>query len=120
MFRTEFLCARRRRRFSADSGLFMRATNLVRGHYSSKRLDYLRRIGGLLESNPQMRLFFEGRSAVLPKFYVRSIRQAMGPLWEAVPPGATAHDHLAYRKNPAAFSVVNKSVRVRPQRALVA
>jgi hypothetical protein len=67
-----------------------------------------------------MRPFFEGTSARLPGYYVATMRKALGPLWEALPPGAVAHDPNAYRKNPASYNVVSKPVRAAPPRALVA
>ena len=75
---------------------------------------------GLLDSDPQMRPFFEGTTDKLPRFYVARMRRAMGPLWDALPPGAVAHDQNAFRKNPADYNVVSKTVRSTAPRALVA
>lgn len=119
MTRYAFTGERVWRRFAANRGV-TRAMNLVRGHFSLKRVDFTRRIHGLLGSNPTMRPFFEGTSGKLPKFYIHSMRRALGPLWDALPPGAIAHDHNAYRKNPAGYNVVSKIVRDTARRALVA
>ncbi len=85
-----------------------------------KRVEVLGRTHGLLESDPEMRPFFEGATNRLPKYYVTRMRRAMGPLWDALPRGAIAHDPNAFRKNPGAFNVVNKPVRANLPRALVA
>jgi len=37
-----------------------------------------------------------------------------------LPPGAIAHDQNAFRKNPAGYNVVSKTVRATAPRALVA
>lgn len=118
--RYAFTGARVWRRLAANRGLFMRSTNFARGHFSLKRVDFHHRIHELLDSSPQMREFFEGTSEKLPKFYIARMRRALGPLWDALPPGAVTHDQNAFRKDPAGYSVVSKSVRANPQRALVA
>jgi hypothetical protein len=115
-----FTGARVWRRVAANRGLIHRVANAVRGHFSLKRVDVQSRIHALLDSDSRMRPFFEGTSARLPGYYVATMRKALGPLWEALPPGAVAHDPNAYRKNPASYNVVSKPVRAAPPRALVA
>jgi hypothetical protein len=108
------------RRFAANRGLIPRLMNLARGTFSLKRVDFHTRIHGLLDSDPQMRPFFEGTSDKLPEFYLARMRGALGPLWDALLPGAIAHDQNAYRKDPASYNVVTKAVRATASRALVA
>jgi hypothetical protein len=118
--RYAFTGARVWRRLAANSGLRNRASNYVRGIFSLKRVDFQTRIHGLLDSDPEMRPFFEGTSDKLPEFYVGRMRRSMGRLWDALPPGAIAHDHHAFRKNPAGYNVVSKTARATAARALVA
>ena len=112
--------ARAWRRLAANRGLIFRLMNLARGSFSLKRVDFHTSMHGLLDSDPQMRPFFEGTTDKLPRFYVARMRRAMGPLWDALPPGAVAHDQNAFRKNPADYNVVSKTVRSTAPRALVA
>jgi len=48
------------------------------------------------------------------------MRNAMGPLWDALPPGAIAHDQNAFGKDPAGYNVVSKPVRSTVRRPVVA
>jgi hypothetical protein len=118
--RYAFTGARVWRRLAANRGLITRSMNLVRGHFSWKRVDFHSRIHELLDNDPAMRPFFEGTSDKLPRFYVARMRRALGQLWDALPPGAIAHDQNAFRKNPAGYNVVSKTVRATAPRALVA
>lgn len=106
------------RRLAANRGLMTRMMNLVRAT-SSKRVDYHARILSLLDSDPEMRPFFDGTSDKLPAFYADQMRRSLGPLWEALPPGAVAHDQNAYLKDPAGYAVVGKTVRATAPRVLV-
>jgi hypothetical protein len=99
------------RRLAANRGLIPRAMNLARGTFSLKRVDFHTRIHGLLDSDPEMRPFFEGATSKLPEFYLARMRNAMGPLWDALPPGAIAHDQNAFGRDPAGYNVVSKPVR---------
>ena len=101
------------RRFAANRGLINRSTNFVRGKFSLKRVDLYSRIPGLLESDPEIRPFFEGKSAKLPEFYIARMRGALGPLWNALPPDAIAHDQNAYWKDPSGYQ---PSSRLRARR----
>jgi hypothetical protein len=87
------------RRFTANSGVATRLINLVRAR-SSKRVKYQARIRELLDTDATMRRFFAGESDVLPDFYRARMRRGLGPLWDALPPGALMHDQNAYLRNP--------------------
>jgi hypothetical protein len=115
--RYAFTGARMWRRFAANSRVAPRTMNLLRGHFSLKRVDFQSRIVALLDSDPQIRRFFEGRSDKVPKFYLASMRRALGPLWDALPPGAITHDPNAFRKDPGAYEVVGTTVRAPRLRA---
>jgi hypothetical protein len=116
--RYAFTGARVWRRLMDNSGLMPRALNLARGYFALKRVNSIRRIHKLLGSDPQMRRYFEGKSRKLPRFYVAAMRKAMGPLWQALPPGALDHDPNAYRKEPTAYQVVTRRVRTSERRAM--
>ena len=120
MTRHAFTGARVWRRFAANTGVIQRSMNLARGKFSLNRVDFQTRIRELIDSDPQMRPFFEGKSDKVPEFYLARMRRAMGPLWHALPKGAIAHDQNAFRKNPAEYNVVTKTVRTTAPRALVA
>ena len=108
------------RRFAANPGLIPRSYHLLRGNVARKRVEDQGRMPGLLDSDPEMLPFFEGTSRKVPRFYLARLRRSLGPLWEALPPGAIHHDQNAYRKDPGGYKVVNKPVRATPRRALVA
>ncbi|MCB1377650.1 MAG: cobalamin-dependent protein [Alphaproteobacteria bacterium] len=99
------------RRLTANSGIIHRVANLVRGKFSLKRVQFHNRIHDLLSSDPEMRPYFEGASSKLPEFYLTRMRNALGPLWDALPPGAITHDQNAYRKNPTAYQASALQVR---------
>lgn len=60
------------------------------------RIRYHTGIRDLLETEPQMRAYFDGKSTELPRFYSDRVKHDLGPLWEWLPPGALHHDHHAY------------------------
>jgi hypothetical protein len=117
--RYAFTGARVWRRFAATHRLAPRLMNALRGHFSLKRVEFHGRIRDRLETDPQMRPFFEGTSTKIPAFYVNRMR-ALGQLWEALPQGAIQHDQNAFRNDPAAYRVVDRTARITRPRALVA
>ena len=58
-------------------------------------------VRGLLDSDPTVRDFMDGRTTEIPEFYVNRIRNELGPLWDHLPDGALDHDALAYLKAEA-------------------
>ena len=98
------------RRFAANHGIIPRSFGLVKGTFSLKQYEIHGRIHGLLDSDPEMRPFFEGTSDKLPEFYIARMRHALGSLWDALPPGAIAHDQNAYRNNPAGYQPATSAV----------
>jgi hypothetical protein len=85
-------------RLCANRGFVPRSMNVLRAVSSEGfgRIRYHTAIRALLDSDLSVRRFLEGESDVLPKFYRSRIRRDLGPLWEALPSGALAHDHTAY------------------------
>ncbi|HET8625381.1 MAG TPA: hypothetical protein VFM14_17610 [Gemmatimonadales bacterium] len=86
------------RRLTANTEAIPRWMNVVRAVSSEGfgRIKYHTRIRGLLDSDPTVRDFMDGRSAEIPAFYVDRIRNELGPLWDHLPDGALHHDPLAY------------------------
>ncbi len=89
------------RRFQANRGLISRGMNVVRAVSSEGfgRIKYHTEVRRRLESDPQVRRYFEGETAELPQFYLDRIRTDLGPLWQWLPRGALYHDQNAYLKS---------------------
>jgi hypothetical protein len=74
--------------------------NVVRGVSSEGhgRIKYHSSVRRRLDTDPELRRFFDQESGVLPRFYVERVRRELGPLWEWLPAGALEHDPNAYLK----------------------
>ena len=55
-------------------------------------------INSLLDTDPELRRYFDQETTELPAFFVEQVRQDLGPLWEWFPEGAMDHDPNAYLK----------------------
>jgi hypothetical protein len=88
-------------RFRATRTALPRWMNLVRAVSSegAGRLSYFRRLRALLSGDGDVPRYFEGETAVLPKFYAEQVTRDLGSLGEWLPPGALAHDPNAYLKS---------------------
>jgi hypothetical protein len=102
--------ARLLRRFATNRGIVTRMLNFVRAT-SSKRVKFQARVRELLDTDASVRRFFAGESRELPSFYAGRIQRSLGPLWEALPPGALMHDENAYLANPLGRSLGLKSTK---------
>jgi hypothetical protein len=82
------------RRVWASGGLRPRFMNFVRSISSEGfgRLRYHTAIRRRLDSDSEVRPFFEGETRRVPGFYVDRIRRALGPLWSWLPPGGVEHE----------------------------
>ncbi len=89
------------RRFRANEGVTARLFNLFRGA-TTGRPKYQAAMAHRLRTDPQMRAFFDGETAVIPAFFEARVRADLGPLWAALPPGALDHDPNAYRNGEVA------------------
>lgn len=94
------------RRLRANSGLVPSLMNLARAVSSEGfgRIRYHTLIRRLLDTDASVRRFFEGETDVLPEFYENRIRRDLGPLYSALPEGATRHDQNAYLNSAGALS----------------
>jgi hypothetical protein len=72
--------------------------NAVRGVSSEGfgRIRYHTEIRRRLDSDRQLRAFFEGEIREVPPFYVERVRRDLGPFWDSLPPDALYHDPTAY------------------------
>lgn len=94
-------------RFRATRTALPRWMNLVRAVSSegAGRLSYFRRLRALLSEGGDVPRYFEGETAVLPKFYAEQVTRDLGALGQWLPPGALQHDPNAYLKSQAASTV---------------
>lgn len=86
------------KRLVANSGSIPRWMNFLRAVSSegSGRIKYHSHIRRLLESDRDVRSYFERDTTALPKFYRDLVRKDLGPLWEWLPEEALHHDPNAY------------------------
>jgi hypothetical protein len=88
------------RRFHAIKATIPRWMNVVRAISSEGfgRIRYYGEVRRRLVSDRKFRDYFEGESTVIPSFFLRKMREDLGPLWDWLPAGAVAHDPNAYLK----------------------
>jgi hypothetical protein len=60
------------------------------------RLKYYREVRRLLDEDRGFRAYWEQETTVLPDFYLRRMKQELGPFWEWLPEGAIYHKPNAY------------------------
>ncbi len=96
------------RRHRAVKSTIPRWMNSIRSVSSEGfgRLRNFRKMRELLDSDVQIRQFFEGETQEIPVFFMDWIKRDLGPLWEWLPSGAAYHDHQAFLKErkPALFA----------------
>jgi hypothetical protein len=63
------------------------------------RIRYHTEVRRRLETDRQVRRYFEGETTELPEFYMDQVRRDLGPLWKWLPRGALYHEPLAYLKS---------------------
>jgi hypothetical protein len=62
------------------------------------RIRYHSEVRRRLDTDPQLRGYFDRSTTQLPAFYESQVRRDLGSLWEWLPQGALSHDHHAYLK----------------------
>jgi hypothetical protein len=60
------------------------------------RLKYYREVRRLLDEDRGFRAYWEQETTVLPDFYLKRMKQELGPFWEWLPKGAIYHEPNAY------------------------
>ena len=92
------------KRFRATRGMIPRWMNVVRAVSSEGfgRIKYHTEVRRRLDSDRQLRRYFEQETSELPQFYLDQARKDLGSLWEWLPEGAMRHDPNAYLKSMGA------------------
>jgi hypothetical protein len=88
-------------RFRATRTAIPRWMNVVRAMSSEGfgRLKFYAELRRRLETDPQVRRYFDRETVELPAFYVEQVRRDLGPLWGWLPAGALNHDPDAYLRS---------------------
>jgi hypothetical protein len=95
------------RRLVATKALIPRWMNLVRAVSSEGfgRIRYFLEVRRRLDSDWQLRRYFDQETSELPQFYREQVRHDLGPLWDWLPAGALDHDPNAYLKTASEAGV---------------
>jgi len=88
-------------RFCGTQGVTSRWMNVVRAISSEGwgRCRYHQEVRSRLDTDPELRPYFEQETDRLPHFYANQVRKDLGSLWEWLPEGALYHDPNAYLKS---------------------
>ena len=83
--------------------MFASGINVLRAfsNEGSGRPRYYADVRQRLETDPQMRRYFEGETTDIPDFWLNHLQRTTGPLHAYLPPGALHHDQNAYLKSTA-------------------
>ena len=86
------------KRAAATPGWTPKWMNAVRAVSSEGfgRIRYHSMIRARLDSDPELRAFFDGETETIPSFFAERIRSQLGRFWEHLPNGALEHDQNAY------------------------
>jgi hypothetical protein len=90
-----------RKRYRANTGVIPSWMNVVRAisNEGFGRIRYYTEIRQRLEVDSHFRGYCEGTTTDLPEFYLRKMRNGLGPFAQYLPDGALYHDHNAYLKS---------------------
>ena len=88
------------RRFRANGDSITRWMNVVRGVSSEGfgRLNHFRRLRRRLDTDAEVRAFFDRETDTVPAFYTDMVQKELGSLRNWLPAGALEHDPNAYLK----------------------
>jgi hypothetical protein len=86
------------KRLMVTRGTTPRWMNFMRSMSSEGlgRIKFFTNVRRALETDEQVRRYFEQETADLPRVYEDQIREDLGPLFAWLPPGALNHDPYAY------------------------
>jgi hypothetical protein len=103
------------RRFMATPTMTCKWMNLVRGVSSEGfgRIKYHTSVRRLLDTDPSVLRYMDGKTDKLPEFYHEMIRRDMGSMYQFLPEGALYHDPNAYMKAVDAAPVGTVELRAR-------
>lgn len=87
--------------------------NMIRAMSSEGwgRFRYFSEVRGRLDTDAEMRSYFEGDSTRLPEFYRARVQRKLGDFWEHLPEGALEHDPYAYLKRASGTEARMASIR---------
>jgi hypothetical protein len=85
--------------------------NVVRAMSSEGfgRIKYHTMLRKRMDTDKELRSFFDGETTKIPQFYVDRIKQELGPLFDELPAGAIEHDPNAWLKTQTPDTVVLKA-----------
>jgi hypothetical protein len=100
-------------RFRATRAMIPQWLNLLRGLTSEGfgRIEYYTKVHKHLDTDRQVRRYFEQETTELPQFYMEQVIKDLGPLWKWLPNGALYHDPNAYFKSGIEQSQTPLSLR---------
>ena len=86
------------RRFAAMRGAIPRWMNVIRAVSSEGfgRIGYYSEVRRRLDTDRQLRRYFEQETTELPDFFTEQVRKDLGPFWSTLPADALHHDPNAY------------------------
>ncbi|MBA3659287.1 MAG: radical SAM protein [Gemmatimonadales bacterium] len=96
------------RRIPATPTMIPKWMNVVRAMSSEGfgRIRYHKELRQRLDTDPEMRPYFECETQRLPRFYSDRVRNELGPLYAYLPEGALNHDPNAYLKSQSVPAMV--------------
>lgn len=89
------------RRFKAIKAPIPKWMNVLRAVSSEGfgRIRYHTGLRRLLDEEPEVRSYWEGKMTEVPRYYTEWIKRDLGPFWDWLPEGALYHDANAYLKS---------------------
>lgn len=86
------------RRFKATKTPIPKWLNVVRAISSEGfgRIQYHTELRRMLDEEPEVRNYWDGKTTEVPRFYTDWIKRDLGPFWDWLPEGALNHDANEY------------------------
>jgi len=99
------------RRARGTKSVIPKWMNFVRGISSEGqgRIKYHTSLRRRLDTDTELRRFFDQETDVVPRFYLERVERELGPLWDWLPAGAMEHDPNAYLKEESERDAVRVS-----------
>lgn len=100
------------RRYRAIEETIPKWMNVVRAVSSEGfgRIEYFTNLRRLLDTDRQLRSYFEQETTELPQFYIDRMRKELGAMWQWLPEGALHHDPNAYLNSQKAAAATPVSL----------
>ncbi|MCK6623339.1 MAG: radical SAM protein [Calditrichaceae bacterium] len=100
------------RRYRAIEETIPKWMNVVRAISSEGfgRIEYFTNLRRLLDTDRQLRSYFEQETTELPQFYIDRMRKELGAMWQWLPEGALHHDPNAYLNSQKAAAATPVSL----------